>query len=423
MTSLSSVVRKKRTFLTFLTLTIPLLFIISLSSLNQAKAIQAQPAGSTSTASVYLPLVFNPVVYLPPEFVTTITLPGALCPSEVGVNPTTGIAYVANHDSGNVSLLKDGAYIGSVATGEWPTLVSSSPVDNKSFVTNLHGGVSYFKGTQLVATILGAPETPGAYGEPYAAAYNPVNGYTYIANIGGGGVVQVVNGTQQVANIPLLDGWILDVKVDPITGLVYVSNVEHGFLFVIQGTTVINKFQIGWGPDKLALDEHNGYLYAAHTSPNSQYPENISVIDLDTYQVTPITTGSSSRRVAVDKVQGLAYVTNPGQNTVSVLRGTSLLGNFPTGSAPWGVAVNEASGYAFVTNKDSDSMTVLLRGQVVGTLPTGNIPLSVATDPVSRYVYVTNENSSEYCNDVQQCFKTCLTPATVSVYHIPIKGE
>jgi DNA-binding beta-propeller fold protein YncE len=313
--------------------------------------------------------------------------------------------------------------VGTVATGEWPTLVSSSPVDNKSFVTNLHGGVSYFQGTQLVGTILAAPATPGAYGEPYAAAYNPVNGYTYITYIGGGGVVQVVNGTQQVANIPLMDGWILDVKVDPSTGLVYVSNVEHGFLFVIQNTSVIDKFQIGWGPDKLALDEVSGYIYAAHTSPNSQYPENISVIDLDTYQVTPISTATTSRRVAADRAYGLAYFTNPAQNTVSVLRGPSLLANLPTGNMPWGVAVHEDSGYAFVTNKESDSMTVLLRGQVVGTLPTGNAPLGVATDPVSQYVYVANENSHEYCNNLNQCFKDCLTPASVSVYRIPIKGQ
>lgn len=423
MTKLASfATHSKKTFLTFFTLIIPLFLFISLSTLSQTNTIQAQPTGSTDTA-LYLPLVSKPIEYLAPEFVTNVTLPGALCAHEVGVNPTTGIAYVANHDSSNTSLLKDGALIGTVTTGEWPTLISSSPVDNKSFVTNLHGGVSYFQGTQLVGTILGAPATPGAYGEPYAAAYNPVNGYTYIAHIGGGGVVQVVNGMQQVANIILNDGWILDVKVDPLTGLVYVSNVEHGFLFIIQDTAVIDKIQIGWGPDKLALDEVSGYLYSAHTSPNSQYPHNISVIDLDTRQVTPITTASTSRRVAADRPGYLAYVTNPEQDTVSVLRGPSVLSNLPAGNTPWGVAVHEASGYAFVTNKESDTLTILLRGKVVGTLPTGNVPLSVATDPVSNYVYVTNENSSEYCNDLNQCYKTCLSPASVSVYRIPIKGQ
>ncbi len=395
----------EKSFFTLFVLTILLFLFVSSSSLVQTRTIQAQPDGSADSM-LYLPLVSKPVVYLAPEFVTNITLPGALCSHEVGVNPTTGIAYVANHDSGNVSLLKDGALVGTVTTGEWPTLVSSSPVDNKSFVTNLHGGVSYFQGTQLVGTIFGAPETPGAYGEPYAAAYNPVNGYTYIAHIGGGGVVQVVNGTQQVANIPLMDGWILDVKVDPLTGLVYVANVEHGFLFIIQDTAVIDKIQIGWGPDKLALDEVSRYLYSAHTSPNSQYPHNISVFNLDTQQVTPVTTASTSRRVAVDRAANLAYVTNPAQNTVTVLRGTSVLANVPVGNTPWGVAVHEASGYAFVTNADSNSLTVLLRGEVVGTLPTGSHPLGVATDPLSNYVYVANEAG-------------CQQAGSVSVYRIP----
>ena len=294
MLSLSAFLKhSKKTIFTIFILTIPLILFISLSTLSQTNSVQAHPSGSTDS-TLYLPLVSRPVQYLAPEFVANVTLPGALCPREVGVNPITGIAYVANHDSNNVSLLKDGALIGTVTTGEWPTLVSSSPIDNKSFVTNLHGGVSYFQGSQLVGTIQAAPATPGAYGEPYAAAYNPVNGYTYITYIGGGGVVQVVNGTQQVANIPLLEGWILDVKVDPITGLVYVSNFEHGLMFIIQDTAVIDSFQLGWGPDQMGLDEKSGYLYTSHSSPNSQYPYNISVINLDTRQITPFTTASAS---------------------------------------------------------------------------------------------------------------------------------
>lgn len=423
MKSLSSFLKhSKKTLLILFLLTIPLLLLITLSTFSQTNRIQAQPTGSTDT-SLYLPLIYNPVVYLPPEFVSKIDLPGAKCPHEIGVNPITGIAYVANHESANVSLLKDGAFISTISTGEWPTLVSSSSIDNQSFVTNLHGGVSRFQGTQFVGTIQAAPATPGAYFEPFSAAYNPVNGYTYIAYLGGGGVVQVVDGTQQVANIPLGKGWILDVEVDPVTGLVYVSNWEQGFLFIIEDTTVIDSFQIGWGPDQMALDEVGRYLYIAHSSPNSQYPQNISITNLDNNQVTSITTSKLSRRVAIDRTRGLAYFTNPKQNTVSIVRGSSLLSNLPTGDYPWGVAVHEDSGYAFVTNKESDTVTVLLEGKVVETLPAGNVPLGVATDPISRYVYVVNENSHEYCDEVDRCFKDCLTPASVSVYRIPIKGE
>ena len=194
-------------------------------------------------------------------------------------------------------------------------------------------------------------------------------------------------------------------------------------MFVIQDTAVVNSYQIGWGPDQMALDDKGRYLYAAHSSPNAQFPHNISVTDLDSNQVTSIATAQISRRVAVDRVHGLAYFTNPFEDTVSIVRGASLLSNLPTGDYPWGVAVHEDSGYAFVANKQSDTVTVLLDGQVINTMPTGNVPLGVATDPISRYVYVVNENSYEYCNEVKQCFKTCLTPASVSVYRIPIKGE
>lgn len=371
---------------------------------------------------VYLPQVERAPVYLTPEFVSTINLPGALCPNDVKVNPVTGIAYVANHESGNVSLLQNGAYLGTVATGEWPTLVSFRPSSSESFVTNLHGGVSHFDGGVVINTIFPSPSFPGeviTYGEPYAAAFNPVNNYLYIVHIGAGGYVQVVDDGQTIANIPILEGWLLDVKVDPVTGLVYVANWEHGKIFVIQDTAVINSFQVGWGVDKLAINQYTRYIYGAHTSPNGQYPNNISITDMNTNQVTPLTTSTASRRVALDKLNNLAYFTNPNENTVSIVQGTAFLGNVAVGQKPWDVGVHQASGLTFVTNFDSANVTVLKNGQFVETLAAGKNPVSVGVDPLSNYVYVANETSTYSCNGLNQCFQVCETPATVTVYRIP----
>jgi DNA-binding beta-propeller fold protein YncE len=248
-----------------------------------------------------------------------------------------------------------------------------------------------------------------------------VNGYVYIAQISGGGYIQIVNGTQTIANIPIMEGWMLDVKVDSTTGLVYVANWEHGQLIIIQDTTVIAKLPIGWGPDKLALNESTHLLYAAHSSPNAQYPNNISVTNLNTHQVTPITTATKSRRVAVDALNNLAYITNPAQNNVTVVQGNQSLGNRSTGASPWDVAVHSQSGYAFVTNLDSKNVTVLRNGEVVGTLPAGTNPISVGVDPLSNYIYVANETAHHYCNGLNQCYKECETPATVTVYQIPVE--
>lgn len=395
-----------------------------LLSQNISSDAHASPAAQTYDHFVYLPTVHRAPVYLPPVYVKTIELPGALCPNDVKVNPTSGVAYVANHDSGNVSLIKNAQFIKTTATGEWPTLVSSATDSNKSYVTNLHGGVSFFEGTLLATTIFPAPSYPGepvTYGEPYAAAYNPVNGYVYIAHVSGGGHIQVVDGTQTIANIPVMEGWMLDVKVDPQTGLVYVANWEHGQLIVIEDTTIISKLQIGWGPDKLALNESTGLLYAAHSSPNSQYPNNISVTNLANNKVTTITTATTSRRVAVDEMSNLAYFTNPAQNNVTVMQGTKVLSNRNTGASPWDVAVHAQSGYTFVANLDSDNVTVLQYGKVTATLPAGDNPISVGVDPLSNYIYVANETAYHHCNDLNQCYKECKTPATVTVYQIPVE--
>jgi DNA-binding beta-propeller fold protein YncE len=214
---------------------------------------------------------------------------------------------------------------------------------------------------------------------------------------------------------------MVDVKVDPITGLVYVANVEHGLMIVIQDTSIIHTFRLGWGPDKLALNEATRYIYAAHTSPNAQYPHNISITNLDTSQVIPLTTATTSRRVDLDKLNNLAYFTNPEENTVTIVQGTTVVGNAPAGQKPWDVGVHPQSGYAFVANLDSQDVTVLRDGQLVTTLGAGSKPISVGIDPLSHYIYVANETSHSYCNDLNQCYKECNTPATVTVYQIPIE--
>lgn len=102
---------------------------------------------------------------------------------------------------------------------------------------------------------------------------------------------------------------------------------------------------------------------------------------MNTNQVTPLTTSTASRRVALDKLNNLAYFTNPNENTVSIVQGTAFLGNVAVGQKPWDVGVHQASGLAFVTNFDSANVTVLKNGQLVETLAAGKNPVSVGVDP------------------------------------------
>lgn len=346
-----------------------------------------------------------------PQIVTTMDLPAALCPSDSSSNPVSGHTYIANRDSGNVTVFDGLNLLGYAATGEWPTLVRHQLDTDRTYVTNLHGPVSVFEDGVFVKNLAAAPEPGGPqYGEPYVVTHNPVNDYLYVNYIGGS-VVQLMANDTHMSNVFLAAGWILENITDPVTGLTYVFSWETGQVFVFDDAAIVETFQMGWGMAEAILDSERGIFYVAHSSPNANYPHNISVFERGDHTVTQIETSTESRGMALDPVTGYVYITNPKLDTVSIVSGRNLLGNVPVGDEPWDVAVHPTSGYAFVTNQKGDSVTILRNGVLLSTVPVGNHPMTVTADPVNNYVYVVNQNSEIECNDVQQCQRVCYTPS------------
>jgi len=91
-----------------------------------------------------------------------------------------------------------------------------------------------------------------------------------------------------------------------------------------------------------------------------------------------------------------AYVTNGGDNSVSVIDTTTntVVGDpIPVGSFPIGVAVTPDGKHAYVVNVDSNSVSVIdtTTNTVVGDpIPVGSGPVGVAVTPDGKHAYVTN---------------------------------
>lgn len=331
-----------------------------------------------------------------PQFVKNVVVPNTECPNSVGFNATSGYVYIANNFSDNVTAFKNANFVKNIATGEWPTLIAADNDSPFTYVTVLHGDVTVLNGTNIVGTI---PD----YYEPYGVAVNPVNGYAYITDLDS--AVQVANGTSLVANVPITDpdmsppnngaGWLQPVVVDPTTGLVYVASWSHGKMYVLDGTDVVGDYRAGWGIKEMAIDVDRGYIYLAHSDPNATYPHNISVFNTATQTFTYIDTNQNtlnkSRSVAVDPISGYAYVTNPNDNTVTVLLGTQVVKTLPTGDDPWAVSVNPNTGYVFVANRSSNDVTVIKNKSVITTIATQGLqPFAVGVDTNTNDVYVAN---------------------------------
>src|SRR5258708_18266136 len=99
-----------------------------------------------------------------------------------------------------------------------------------------------------------------------------------------------------------------------------------------------------------------------------------------------------------------AYVTNAGNNTVSVIATASntVVATIPVGACPTGVAITPDGTHAYVTNFNDSTVSVIAttNNAVVATIPVGNgpapgalgaEPIGVAITPDGTHAYVTND--------------------------------
>jgi len=151
---------------------------------------------------------------------------------------------------------------------------------------------------------------------PWGIAYDPSNGYIYVADLNSS-TVSVINGTTNIViAIITVGSEPMGVAYDPSNGYIYVTNFGSGTVSVINGTTVIATITVGglWtNPAGVAYDPSNGYI----------------------------------------------YVTNFGSDAVSVISGTTVIANIPVGSEPVGVAYDPSNGYIYVTNFGSGTVSII----------------------------------------------------------------
>jgi YVTN family beta-propeller protein len=305
----------------------------------------------------------------------------------VGLTPTgvavaAGKAYVANQGSNNVSVidLTQNPPVVSptpIAVGNMPDAAALSADGSRLYVPNFKDGT-----LSIIAT-----------------ATNTVS-HTVAVGSRPTGVVEVA-GSVYVAN--LLSGTIS--VVDPVAGTVSKTIALPG-----AGTPT------GAAPSGVAASEDGHTLYADDARNGKTH-----VVDL-THIPDPAVTASVSVGInpAYLSVAGsLAYVANPGSNSVSVLDLSQspparLLPDVTVGTAPYGVVAVPSSKQVFVTNSGSNTLTVIdttAAPTVAFTIATGKVPDGIALSPDQRTVVVSNEGDN-----------------TVSIFHVnqtppnPVQG-
>jgi len=183
---------------------------------------------------------------------------------------------------------------------------------------------------------------------------------------------------------------------DPANGYVYVANHGSGTVSIISGTMNVGSVTISpsySGPYDLAYDSKNQYLYLTN---DGSYTVSVIEPSLDTgTQVETVTdVGQSPAGIAYDSFTGYLYVANALSDTISVISGSSNAAfvNLSVGGAsPSGVAFDSSNGYVYVTGYDGvavvDGNTELPTNTLVKFLFQAYGSYA-AFDPSNGYIYV-----------------------------------
>ena len=194
---------------------------------------------------------------------------------------------------------------------------------------------------------------------------------------------------------------------------IYVANSASNTVSVIDRTTgAVGTLFVMSTPTAVALSQDGRSLYVAGNNA-------VSVIDTTwNWTISQVSTqGGQSYGLAVSPNGQRLYVTNAGNNTVSVLntsqRMLRLVGNVSVGSAPAGVAVSPDGAKVYVANQSGGTVSVINTADntVVGSpIQVGANPFGVAVSPDSSRVYVSNMGS----DSVSVINAAAVTPSVVS---------
>jgi YVTN family beta-propeller protein len=252
------------------------------------------------------------------------------------------------------------------------------------------------------------PPRPGGLAEPQARR-RWLSLVVAVAAVAGIGVAAVVfaNRDGDAADSPPssaptsatanANAGLYGVGVSPDNRRVYVSHLNANAVTVIDGSTglLIGTAPVGSKPLGLAVDDTSGDLYVANYAAGTVTRINGSTLQPD---AVPIKVGKQPQSIIVLPGTETAYVTNVGDDTVSVLdlSTSKVVKTIRVGDRPLNITTDSKGRRVYVTNVDSRSVSVIdTETQSVRTLQVDAVPHDIAVSPDSDLLYLTSEKSSQ----------------------------
>jgi len=233
----------------------------------------------------------------------------------------------------------------------------------------------------------------GGHG-PADIAINAATNRIYVANIGHGNLSVIDGSTNNILATVSIGGagaTANAVDVNPITNRIFVTHFVTQCISVIDGASnsVIATVAVGNGPSDVAVNSTTNRIYVANEHSNS-----ISVIDGATNSVmATISVGVNPGRVAVNPNANRIYVANNGSSNVSVIDGinNTVLATVPVGVGPCSIAVNAINNRIYVGNNASNTISIIdgATNSVVETVTIAVGKRAIAVNTTVNRIYTT----------------------------------
>ena len=228
---------------------------------------------------------------------------------------------------------------------------------------------------------------------PYSIAYDPSNGYLYVANVFSENITVINSLTNKVLGGINIRDLSTSIAYDSSNGHLYVAGYG-GVIVVINSTTdkVINSINVFSHecPDQVLYDSSNGNIYLSGAQNG---PCNIIVLNGTTNKITDtIPVGGDSSTMAYDPSNGNIYRGSSNGN-VSVLNTATnqIIATIPVGGDLSTLAYDPSNGNIYIDSSNGNvSVLNTATNKIIATIPVGGEPLAMAYDSLSGNIYVSN---------------------------------
>lgn len=285
---------------------------------------------------------------------------------------------------------------------------------------------------------------------PHFSAVDTKTGEVLVTNLSAG-TITALSSSGQVTGTFHTGGTVHTVMVDQATDTAYVTDIQRGYLDVLDlatgkvsaeipvashlhGLAVSNRLHeavvtdvstnkayvidtltnkvvtpagipVGPNPWGVAIAPRSGLAYVTNTgidpfaaSPGAQKNpagDSVSVVNLQTDKVIrTVVVGPHPWNAVVDR-SGDVYVGVAGANKVAVLDGAKVVKDIPVPAGPHGIAYDPRSGLVFVNDSLANQTSVISTDSksVIQEVTVGAQPQGISVNPLSGAVYVANQKS------------------------------